>query len=1047
MTAGLVSLALALGQAGPVANAADETILHNDFESTAAPWRNRGAATITLTDQAAHAGSQSLLVADRAADWQGVECDASGLLVAGGTYSFDGYVRLVDGQPATTSHFTVQRVDASGATQYEWIGGAVAVTADGWSEIGGTYQLPAGSTSVVVYVEAAPAGGVNPSFYLDDIVITGSAPAPVEIQDVTPIKDTTPFPVGVAIDSRETVWPGSDLLLKHFNQITPENHMKPEAWYDQDRNFRLDPQAQALMDFAQANDLRLYGHTLVWHSQTPAWFFSDENGAPLTDSAADKALLTQRLHDHITNVARTLAESYGPFGSATNPLVAFDVVNEVVDDGTTTADGLRRSPWYTTLGPDYIKLAFQYADEAFNQTYADPAAERPVSLFINDYNTEQSGKRARYLALVQQLLAEGAPVDGVGHQFHSTLDIPVSYFDDALTAFQGLGLKQAVTELDVPTGTPVTEANLIEQGYYYRDAFDVFRDHAADLFSVTLWGLTDGRSWRDDRGAPLAFDNAYQTKPAYCGIVGAEHCALPALVRQADVFAGPPPDQLANACGVLADQLADLPQHPMGEHTSFQARWNADGLTVLLRAQDYAQAGVAAASADISLTLGDQTWTVHRDGSGDLDAAVFESPCVDAAGLSCATTWYAIAVPAPGLVIGDTAGFDLSVAYSGAGQPAAEGWNTPGAWGTLTFVESLSRLTVPPTTTAPVIDGLVDAVWFDGLTPAVITAARGGAADADWAAAGVVWTDKLVEGTGGATALAATLWRGQTLYVLMDVTDPVVDVSGSDPWVQDSVEIYVDRGNQKNGAYLTTDTQIRISADNALSFGRGATEAEQRALVTSATVRTATGYLVEAAIDLGPDGGPGTYQGLDFQVNDATAGARGAIHNWADPTNNGYQSTARWGVGRLDDGLICVDAQDLTLDQPTDGAVLSDPRPTVSGQVEPGYTVVVSAGDDNTCQTVADAQGAWSCVLPQALAVGRHDLTAVAIDPTGWWSQTVTVQVSVPAVEPPVGPQGLPDTGTRVLPALPSGAALLVLIGLVACWAGWRQRADERLNG
>ena len=65
---------------------------------------------------------------------------------------------------------------------------------------------------------------------------------------------------------------------------------------------------------------------------------------------------------------------------------------------------------------------------------------------------------------------------------------------------------QAVTELDVTIGTPVTQAKLIEQGYYYRDAFRIFRAHADDLFSVTLWGLTDGRSWRSAR-APLLFDD------------------------------------------------------------------------------------------------------------------------------------------------------------------------------------------------------------------------------------------------------------------------------------------------------------------------------------------------------------------------------------------------------------------------------------------------------------------------------------------------------------------------------------------------------------
>ena len=102
------------------------------------------------------------------------------------------------------------------------------------------------------------------------------------------------------------------------------------------------------MDFAQDNGTRVYGHTLVWHSQTPAWFFQHDDGTPLTTSDADRALLRTRLHDHIFDVAETLSSMYGLFGSSTNPLAAFDVVNEVVSDGTTEADGSAGAPGTTS---------------------------------------------------------------------------------------------------------------------------------------------------------------------------------------------------------------------------------------------------------------------------------------------------------------------------------------------------------------------------------------------------------------------------------------------------------------------------------------------------------------------------------------------------------------------------------------------------------------------------------------------------------------------------------------------------------------------------
>lgn len=705
---------------------------------------------------------------------------------------------------------------------------------------------------------------------------TPPASGPV-IEDLTGIKETVDFPVGVAIDSRETSGPAAELLNRHFGQITPENHMKPEAWYDDAGAFRRHPEATALMDFAQEDELRVYGHVLVWHSQTPDWFFQDDAGAPLTADEAGREVLRERLRAHVFGVAENLAADYGPFGSDSNPLVAFDVVNEVVSDGAENPDGLRRSEWFRILGEEFIDLAFRYADEAFNETYAAPGTTRPVTLFINDYNTEQGGKQDRYLALVERLLARGVPVDGVGHQFHVSLAMPVSALEGALARFADLPVTQAVTELDVTTGTPVSQARLIDQGYYFRDAFAAFRSHAEDLFCVTAWGLADGRSWRVDSGAPLIFDDQYRAKPAYHGAVGAE---LPARLRTANVFAGDVP---LDGSATASPQWDRLPRHtfdaPDGGEAAFQLRWAPDHLTAFVSVDD----ADAAAGDTVTLALGDaeagsgEELVVGRDGSvtGGADGA--DAVATEREG------GYDVVVHLPAaLEEGGTLTFDTRVTSG----DITTAWNSPGALGTLTLVEELSFLEVPEAPEAPLVDGAVDDLW---------------------ASAGVVTTAKEVEGSGGAVATVSTLWHGTTLYVLADVADPVVDVSGSDPWVQDSVEIYVDGGNAKNGGYRADDTQIRVSAQNAVSFGTG-DEAAQRARLTSATALTDGGYRVEAAVDLLSYGGPDTFHGLDFQVNDAAGGARTAIRNWADPTGAGYQSTARWGVGQLvaDPGLTSV---------------------------------------------------------------------------------------------------------------------------------------------
>lgn len=837
-------------------------VLTTDFEDgTLGGWVQRKGAdasdfSLTATDTQAHDSTHAALLSGRDSEGDGIGYDVTGLLEAGAAYEVSAWVRFADGQDAGDVWLSLANT-TDGTTSFATLAQFTGLSNGEWVQVRGTFTMPA-HDSALLYFETAYQGGNLSDWLIDDIVI--EVPVPPVVEDLTGIKETVDFPVGVAIDSRETAGSASELLLRHFDQITAENHMKPEAWYDEDRNFRPHPEAIALMDYAAANDLRLYGHVLVWHSQTPAWFFQDAEGNPLTDSEADQQVLRDRLRTHVFSIAEWVASEYGAFGSDTNPLVAFDVVNEVVSDGGEFADGLRRSEWYRILGEEFIDLSFQYADEAFNTTYAADGSDRPVELFINDYNTEQGGKQDRYYALVERLLARGVPVDGVGHQFHVSLAMPVSALDAALDRFEALPVTQAVTEFDVTTGTPVTQANLIEQGYYFRDAFRSFREHSDDLFSVTAWGLTDGRSWRSSSGAPLIFDDGFQAKPAYYGAVDGE---LPARLRTANVFAG---DVALDDDATTSLEWSKLPLHGVEEVAEFQLRWAPDHLTAYVSVDD----ADAEESDAVTFELDGDTYVVGRDGSVDEPAET-----AAAAVASERDGGYAVVVhlPLDAAAQGDTLALDVRVTD---GETTAT-WNTPGATGTLTLIEELSYLDVVEASDAPVIDGAADAAYDD---------------------ANAVTTAKQVQGTDGALATVRTLWSDDTLYVLAEVADPVVDVSGSDPWIQDSVELYVDGGNFKNGSFRYDDTQIRISAENAVSFGTG-DEAFQRGRVQSATSLVDGGYVVEAAISLLEYGGQGTFHGLDFQVNDASGGQRTSIRNWADPSGAGYQSTARWGVGQL----------------------------------------------------------------------------------------------------------------------------------------------------
>ena len=826
-----------------------------DFEDGLGGWMPRGDAagdpSVSVTSAESHGGAQAALVSDRLSQGSGMALDLTGKLTAGSSYRLTAWVKFVAGQTPDAVWLSQART-AGGATSYDTLAQFGTVTSTGWTQVTATFPAVA-SESTVVYFETDYNGTNTSDFLVDDLAI--SAVTPSAVQDLTPLKDTVGFPVGVAIDNRETSGGAAELTTRHFDQLTSENYMKPEAWYAADGTFRMHPEAATLMDFAQANDLRVYGHTLVWHGQTPAWFFDNAAGQDLTTSPEDQQLLRDRMRTHIFAVAESLSLEYGEFGSDTNPLVAFDVVNEVVNDGGEYADGLRRSEWYRILGESFIDLAFQYANEAFNGEYAAAGAEHPVTLVINDYNTEQNGKQVRLRALLERMIARGVPVDGIGHQFHVSLATPVAALDTALDAFSGLGLVQVISELDVTTGTPESPSAFIEQGYYYRDAFRIFREHAADLFSVTVWGLTDGRSWRADSGGPLLFDDQLQAKPAYFGAVDGE---LSARLRAANVFAG---NVALDAKATTAPDWARLPLNRIDDTAGFQLRWSPDHLTAYVSVID----ATADATDGVEFAWGDQVATIGRDGVGDLPAEV-----------SATADGYKMVVHLPlpaGTAQGTTLGFDARVTDGSR----TTGWNTPGAIGTLSLIEELSFLEVKQAAAAPSIDGNVDAAW---------------------SAATSVTTSKQVSGTGGAVADVRTLWRDGTLYVLASVTDPTVDVSGSDPWIQDSLEIFVDPGNFKNGSYRYDDTQLRISAANSVSVGTG-DEAFQLNRLESATRLTDGGYVVEAAIRLGDAGGVGTFHGLDFQVNDASGGARTSVRSWADPTGLGYQSTARWGVGQL----------------------------------------------------------------------------------------------------------------------------------------------------
>jgi len=299
--------------------------------------------------------------------------------------------------------------------------------------------------------------------------------------------------IGSAVD-RGFGYSGSDgvtfktTLAREFNMLTPENDMKHERIHPGRDVYRFEP-ADSLVTFADANGMKVRGHTLIWHQQLAAWLTS---GSWTTDETM--ALLV----DHVTKVVSHYR----------GRVIEWDVVNEALGDN----GSLRPSFWFDRIGRDYVELAFRTAR----------AADSTVALFYNDYNIEGiSPKSDSLYALVRDFQARGVPISGIGLESHFQLGAVPSTLGANIARFAALGLKVHITELDVRMTTPATAAQLQTQAQNYRDVVATCLQYpACDV--VVMWGFTDKESWVPSAfpgwGAALILDATYQAKPAYTAL-------------------------------------------------------------------------------------------------------------------------------------------------------------------------------------------------------------------------------------------------------------------------------------------------------------------------------------------------------------------------------------------------------------------------------------------------------------------------------------------------------------------------------------------------
>ncbi|MEN3008530.1 endo-1,4-beta-xylanase [Pseudothermotoga sp.] len=481
------------------------TVLYSSFDGSLDDWQPRGAeVNLAIDGTIVKSGSGSLKVQGRTKNWHGAQIDVKNVLQPGKSYEFTVWVYQNSGEDQRIT-LTMQRKYAGDEeTNYDTIVWQRLVPTGKWTEIRGTYsvRLNAIVEELTFYVESP-----NPTleYNIDEVMIVDRSVMLVEPEwEIPSLKEVFKdhFRMGVALPYKVLMNPMErKLVVKHFNSITAENEMKPESLLVSIGKYSF-LRADEYIRFAEENGMVVRGHTLVWHSQTPEWFFRDETGKFLSKEA-----MIERMRQYIHDVV----------GHFKGKIYAWDVVNEAIDPSQ--PDGYRRSLWYQIIGPEYIELAFRFAHEA------DPNA----LLFYNDYNTFEPRKREFIYKLVKGLKEKGVPIHGIGMQQHVCIFDSIAEIDRTIQLFKSIpGIKIHVTELDVSvyrdqtSNYPSLSYELaIEQAHFYRRLFDVYKKHSDAIENVTFWGLKDDYSWKSQRRNdwPLLFDRNYQAKYAYWAIV------------------------------------------------------------------------------------------------------------------------------------------------------------------------------------------------------------------------------------------------------------------------------------------------------------------------------------------------------------------------------------------------------------------------------------------------------------------------------------------------------------------------------------------------
>lgn len=510
----------------PVNVAQATALVSNDFEITYGGWYAESpddSAKTVAYEGIGFDGSRGMLVTGRTSPSDGAVSEKDLYLVGGRRYDYSVRVSAEKDQ-----HFklTLLTVDALTGEETLKVLDEKDVKGGEWAELGASYKAPENSISFKLTITTDS----DDDFIFDDVKVVGKPELTANAAD-TGIKD---WIVNYGIRSGNILNSGTinnqaikNILLKDCNGIECENETKPDATLvangSTDTNIQVrDSSFAKIADWCAQNGLGFRGHTMVWHSQTPEWFFK-QNMSSNSGSYVSESVMNQRLESYIKNMFNMYATKYPNLN-----LYAYDVCNECMNDSNGGPRGKGygngNSPWVSVYGDNH------FIDKAFE--YARKYAPKSCHLFYNDYNEYAGFKRDAILTTAKRIKAAGN-LDGVGMQSHINANANDGWSGEnaymtAMKMYLQAGLEVQITELDISTNGGTY--SLDQQANRYKNILKAAVDWNSDqshegrvtLFQV--WGPNDGNSWvgtdkaSGRSNAPLLYDKNNQPKPAYTAL-------------------------------------------------------------------------------------------------------------------------------------------------------------------------------------------------------------------------------------------------------------------------------------------------------------------------------------------------------------------------------------------------------------------------------------------------------------------------------------------------------------------------------------------------